>query len=101
MELYPIFRGDYRFIEGEYSEEQQKINGNFNEAYGGRVPVWSSEFNPLVPGRGAGVGGRVRRSLRSRSAGRPPIAPNFGSAATGALAAIVDSGRRRSPRSAR
>ena len=33
MELYPIFRGDYRFMKGEYSEEQHKINGNFNEAY--------------------------------------------------------------------
>jgi hypothetical protein len=33
MELYTIFRGDYRFMQGEYAEEQQKINGYFNEAY--------------------------------------------------------------------
>jgi hypothetical protein len=33
MEVYTIFRGDYRFMEGEYAEEQQEINGNFNEAY--------------------------------------------------------------------
>jgi hypothetical protein len=33
MELYTVFRGNYRFMKGEYSEEQQKINGNFNEAY--------------------------------------------------------------------
>ena len=33
MELDTIFRGDYRFMQGEYAEEQQEINGNFNEAY--------------------------------------------------------------------
>ena len=33
MELYTIFRGDERFMQGEYSEQQKKINGNFNETY--------------------------------------------------------------------
>jgi hypothetical protein len=33
MELDTIFRGDYRFMQGEYAEEQQEINGNFNETY--------------------------------------------------------------------
>ena len=32
MELYTVFRGNYRFMEGEYSEEQKKINANLNEA---------------------------------------------------------------------
>ena len=31
MELYTVFRGNYRFMEGEYSEKQKKINANFNE----------------------------------------------------------------------
>src|SRR6516225_206975 len=31
MELYTIFRGNYRFVEGEHSEKQKKINANFNE----------------------------------------------------------------------
>ena|SRR6516164_864375 len=33
MELYTIFRGNHRFMEGEYSEKQKKINANFNETY--------------------------------------------------------------------
>jgi len=31
MELYTIFRGNYRFMEGKYSEKQKKVNANFNE----------------------------------------------------------------------
>ena len=94
MELYTVFRGNYRFMKGEYSEEQQKINGNFNEAYDLAVEslfghhqnsiLWSPAGEPVLA---AGCGAAF---ARGPPAGRRSRQTSPGSGATGAPAAIVD-----------
>ena len=71
MELYTIFCGDYRFMEGEYSEEQQKINGNFDEAYDLVVESLFGHQNSIpgpVASRRKPSSARPRAAVRKASA---------------------------------